>query len=233
MLSENILQKYFSTGKQAKIDFRDENNERYSYSVLIGTWNRNIVTMFFNMGEVYQNIKFGTPLLLSCFDPETKKDVYFTSSVVRFNAGFPQSLEIDMPQEYVHSPAPKTTVNSRRRFFRCDVDLPFVYYSEENLKQRGKVTNLSASGLYARVTNFDFVQQSAIIFCELELPDVSDKLVIKSQIVRINQLSDSRSKVGVALDFMDVSEHIQNHITKYLFRRQRELIKLKQIHIGH
>lgn len=115
----------------------------------------------------------------------------------------------------------KITVASRRRFFRCSVKMPFQYKTEKS-SASGTVTDLSLSGLYALIDPDPNVREGALLEMTIEVPGESD-LNLVGEIIRAHNLTGSKV-LGIAVDFREITEGMQDILNRYLFQRQRELI---------
>lgn len=115
----------------------------------------------------------------------------------------------------------KITVASRRRFFRCSVKMPFHYSAEKN-SASGTVTDLSLSGLYALVDPDPEVKDNVLLDLQIEIPGETD-LSLTGEVIRAHKLAGSKV-LGIAVDFREITEGMQDILNRYLFQRQRELI---------
>ena len=215
-----FFKKLFSCGNSLQIEFRDHSKQKKLFKTIIDKISDRELTLIL---PVSQLIPPGTKLVVIGRHDTDSQNYYFTAEVLTFHQGDPATLTISMP-------IPMQT-SSRRRFFRCDVDLFFIYQDDTEMEYRGRIINLSASGLFAIVKNHPSLRISQILTCQLHLPTSVEPLRFEGKIIRIETVEND-DEIGIALDFVNVSEKIQNEITKYLFQRQRELIKMGHIKAG-
>lgn len=145
---------------------------------------------------------------------DRKKQAYVTNVYVIENRPGKVSL-------LVCSKPKKITVASRRRFFRCSVKMPFQYSIEKN-SGGGTVTDLSLSGLYALVDPAPQVKEGVYLDMVIEVPGESD-LSLVGEVIRSHNLAGNKV-LGIAVDFREITEGMQDILNRYLFQRQRELI---------
>lgn len=145
---------------------------------------------------------------------DRKKQAYVTNVYVIENRSGKVSL-------LVCSKPKKITVATRRRFFRCSVKMPFQYTAEKSFAS-GTVTDLSLSGLYALIDPDPQVREGALLEMTIEVPGESDLNLI-GEIIRAHNLAGSKV-LGIAVDFREITEGMQDILNRYLFQRQRELI---------
>lgn len=173
-----------------------------------------LMTLKLLEAEMTENIKPGTELTLIYehhTDSEAEIEKYI-SYFIKSNPLFPKQITIAKP-EPIQS-------ETSRRFFRCDVSLPFHYFHQQ-FKYIGTVTNLSASGLYAVIPPNQDLGPGMTIPIQFRLPSVSGHFSLVAEVIRIQILNNNRW--GVALNFLNASESIQSEIVQYLFRRQQDL----------
>ncbi len=111
---------------------------------------------------------------------------------------------------------------SRRRFFRCEVDLPFSYQGKD-IEGRGRVINLSLSGLYGLVKPGKKIKVGMPLTVKISMPGVPVPFSLQGQVVRLRELKKAK-KLGIAIDFRNISTVIQDEINRYIFKKQREFI---------
>ncbi len=145
---------------------------------------------------------------------DRKKQAYVTNVYVIENRPGKVSL-------LVCSKPKKITVASRRRFFRCSVKMPFQYNVDKN-SAGGTVTDLSLSGLYALVDPDPQLREGVFLDMSIEVPGESD-LSLVGEVIRSHNLAGNKV-LGIAVDFREITEGMQDILNRYLFQRQRELI---------
>ncbi|MGD8401374.1 MAG: PilZ domain-containing protein, partial [Bacillota bacterium] len=172
--------------------------------------------------EPFTPIKLGTQLTLSAREKNSTKVYYYNTELLSHQTGNPSILTLKRPSFIQNT--------SRRNFFRCEVSLLFYYQFEEN-SYRGRVINLSASGLYGIIETNPLLNPGGILPLEIMVPPFEEPLSVEGRVIRINQ-TDKAESAGIALQFHHPTEKLQNQLTKYLFQRQRELIREGRIKIG-
>ena len=105
----------------------------------------------------------------------------------------------------------------RRRFFRIDADLPFRCG-----QTTGRVKNISGSGVLASVPAGTLKEGQTIEF-ELDLPGLSLPLRLEGKVVRVVGRGASQT---AGIFFTLISEGMRDEIIRYVFQRQRELLRL-------
>ncbi len=110
----------------------------------------------------------------------------------------------------------KVNVASLRRYFRVNVELPF-YLLDGNV-HIGQIIDLSVGGLFV-VLNPDaqFLLGSHLDF-QLKLPD-GKPLQLQGEIVRTEIVENN--KLGVGINFLNLSEEAREEITQYLLNNSR------------
>jgi len=220
MDSNFLFKKLFNSGNSLQIEFRDHSKQKKLFKTVIEKMGDREVTLIL---PVSQQIPPGTKLVVIGRHDADLKNYYFTAEILAFHQGDPATITISMPVTM------QTT--SRRRFFRCDVDLFFIYQDDTETEYRGRIVNLSASGLFAIVKDNPSLKLHQIITCQLHLPTSVEPIRFEGKVIRVESTENDDEK-GIALDFVNISEKIKNEITKYLFQRQRELIKMGHIKAG-
>jgi c-di-GMP-binding flagellar brake protein YcgR len=146
---------------------------------------------------------------------ERNKQAYVTSVYVIENRPGKVSL-------LVCSKPKQISVTSRRRFFRCSVRLPLEYEVEKDYAA-GTVTDLSLSGCFALVEAESQVKDGSILQMSIEIPGQTE-LCLVGEVIRAQSLAGNK-KIGIAVDFREITEGMQDILNSYLFQRQRELIR--------
>ena len=91
--------------------------------------------------------------------------------------------------------------------------------------------NLSASGLYGIIETNPLLNPGGILPLEIMIPLFEEAISLEGKVIRIDKTNKAES-AGIALQFEHPTEKLQNQLTKYLFQRQRELIREGRIKIG-
>lgn len=221
-MNGSLIKQLFTDGNSIQIEFRDERRIKRVYQTLINLVSDNQIKLFLPEDKPIP-IHPGIKLSVSVYSAQKSDTCYFISEILDYRQEDPSSLTISMPE-------PVRTI-SRRKFFRCDVDLPFSYLDREKNEQKGTVTNLSACGLKVIVFSDKRLKPLQYLDCAITLPTIPDPLKFTAKIVRIEPAEKDFQK-ALALNFENITEKFQNDITKYLFQRQRELIQLGHIKVG-
>jgi c-di-GMP-binding flagellar brake protein YcgR len=101
---------------------------------------------------------------------------------------------------------------SLRRYFRMKMDLPF-YYRIDEVIYIGRLIDLSVGGLFAVVNPDSRLLLDSQLSFKLQLPEIAT-LEIQGEIVRSQTID--RTKLGIAISFVNISEDHRNEITRYL-----------------
>lgn len=210
----------FSPGSSIQIEFRDDFHVKNVFKSHIEKNTEENLTLLLP-DEIISPIKPKTKLIV--ISHATPQNYFFMADVLEYIPGNPPSLIISKP----------VTVQStsRRNFFRCDVELPLLYQDKSGELKPGKVINLSASGLYAIIEHNHILKTGKIISCEMILPIFVEPLRFDGKITRLEK-TENKYNQGIGISFLSTNEKFQNHIIKYLFQRQRELIKSGHIKVG-
>lgn len=226
MLSEAMMTEFFSPGKYVWLKYRDETNENRVYKMVVGYQTETNIVLRFSAHEIFNMVPLQTTVGLTCFNTKNNINYFFSATVLATSSDKPQTVTISIPSE-IKPPS----LSTKRRYFRCDVNLSFIYRIPKYPDQYGRVIDLSANGLFAVVPYQPFLKKDVLLDCVLFLPNVTDPLNFISKIIRV-KLTESPAELGIALNFDNISENPQNEITKYLFQRQRELIQTGRIKSG-
>lgn len=133
---------------------------------------------------------------------------------------------LPVPVIVVERPLKVYPVEQHRRHVRVEADLEvrFRLLSDNNndfSAHAAKTINISAGGiLMASQTPLKVGQ---ILFLELFLPE--EVVNCKAKTVRVFNGTDSLSKVRAGLQYQDIKENDRDKIARYVFARQRLLIK--------
>lgn len=223
-MTNNTAQKLFSPGSQLLIEFEDSHQNKNIYKTVIKNVSEGVIHLQLPSA---QSVPIAAQTKLSVYLGHVTQSYFFNALVISYQPGnrpSPPVLTITWPEQI--------ETLSRRKFFRCDVELPFHYEDHQYLNQAGRVINLSASGLLAVISHDPHLEINMILNCKFQLPTLTDFLKFEGKIIRLDKV-ENPSEQGIALNFEAVSEKFQNEVIKYLFFRQRELINERQIKAGH
>ncbi|HYH04462.1 MAG TPA: PilZ domain-containing protein [Bacillota bacterium] len=220
----NFLDELFYPGNTVQIEYRQNLLSKVVLLTSVESISEETIRLRLMQtdSETFSPIKTGTGLAVSAQEKNTTQVYFYTSEFIEHQPGNPSLLIIRRPS--------LIQTISRRNFFRCDVDFQF-YYAVEDRKYRGQVENLSASGLYGVIKDSTQLKPGVILPLELNLPTLTEPLTVEAKIIRVQKV-EGEDKWGLALHFNNPGEKFQNVIIKYLFQRQRELIKKGLIKIG-
>ena len=146
---------------------------------------------------------------------DLNKQAYLTSvQVVENRPGKISLLVCSKPKEI--------SITSRRRFYRCSVQLPLTCWVDK-ISTAGTITDLSLSGFYAIVDPSPQIKAGVVLDLSIEMPGGSF-LSLVGEVIRDQKISDNK-KSGVAIDFREITEGMRDILNTYLFQQQRELIR--------
>lgn len=216
VVAENLaVEDIFRPGDSVMLEFVDKGGVIKNYKTRIEDLeNEFLLLQMPIIKRIPVRIREGRELTIWRKD-ERNKQAYVTSVYVIENRPGKVSL-------LVCSKPKQISVASRRRFFRCSVRLPFEYESDKNLGS-GTVTDLSLSGCFALIEADAQVKDGAILEMCIEIPSQTD-LSLVGEVIRAQGLAGNK-KIGIAVDFREMTEGMQDILNSYLFQRQRELIR--------
>jgi c-di-GMP-binding flagellar brake protein YcgR len=223
-MPENFMDELFYSGNTVQIEYRPD----FITKTILLTRVLNITDDSLQLelplaeNEPFAPIKLGTQLTLSAREKKSTKIYYYNTELLNHQPGNPSLLTLKRPSFIQNT--------SRRNFFRCEVSLLFYYKFEEDY-YRGRIINLSASGLYGIIETNHLLNPGGILPLEIIIPIFEEPLIAEGKVIRINK-TDKAESSGIALHFYHPTEKLQNQLTKYLFQRQRELIQEGRIKIG-
>lgn len=110
------------------------------------------------------------------------------------------------------------TESSRRRFFRVETDAP-AWIGD----QPARLLNLSGSGALIAVGGVR-PEPGQEILLRLGLPGQTEPLAIPCRVVRVRVLED-QGRVHVAFTFGELPERDRDHLFRFLFAAQRQLLR--------
>lgn len=141
---------------------------------------------------------------------DQKKEIYLTNVfVIDIRQGKNPLLVCSKPQ--------KIEKTSLRRFSRFGVDLP-VKYTIGKTSGSGMLSDLSLNGCYALTDKDPQVNEGVVLNLSVSIPGEAD-IVVKGKVIRIDHLADS-GKVGLAVDYHEISDAVKETIYNYIFQLQ-------------
>lgn len=224
MMKTHYIEELFYPGNKVQLEFYDEQSNKNSYATIVKSLEieRLYLMPVQPNDEIINQLKSGTEVTLVCQHNNGIEKQYFTGQVIQNSISERGLLILNRPN--------KIQINSsRRNFFRCDVELPFTYYLLEH-EYQGKILNLSGCGLYGIIPPNSVLRPSMLIKGDFILPTLAQPLEFEGRVIRLEWL-DHGLRQGVAFNFENITESWQNKIIKYLFLRQRELIRQRNIKV--
>lgn len=220
----DFIDELFYPGNTVQVEYRENISAKQILLTMVDSIDENRIYLLYPVepNEPFVSIPSGTGMILCVKEKNTTQIYYYSSRLVEHKNANPALLVVERPS-FAHAA-------SRRNFFRCEVDFPFYYWVEDQ-KYKGLACNLSASGLYGIIQYNPQLQPKMVLQLELRVPLIPSSLSCEARIIRINP-AEKPDLRGIALHFENPNEKLQNELTKYLFQRQRELIKKGMIKIG-
>lgn len=222
-MPNNTAKKLFKIGSQLLIEFEDNHQNRNIYRTRISEVNDAEIALQLPPA---QSVPIEPQTKLAIYLGHVSQGYYFNAAVIAYQPGNPS-----LPPTLIISWPEQIATLSRRKFFRCDVELPFYYQDHRYQEHSGRVINLSASGLLAVVGHNPQLGINMVFNCRFEMPTLTEPLEFEGKIIRLDK-TENPSEQGIALNFEDITEKFQNEVIKYLFQRQRELINERQMKAG-
>jgi c-di-GMP-binding flagellar brake protein YcgR len=159
--------------------------------------------------EVAALINKGTELTI-CYLTEDGENRKFGSYVIEQKIGENQPL--------VLAKAIAVDYTSFRRYHRVDVDLPFRYFVNEK-EFIGKVTNLSACGLFAIIEPQIIMAVGTGLKFEFDLPRNNRPTRLTGHIIR-DELIGNPVKQGIAVDYDHIDKYDQAEIMVFVTKKE-------------
>ncbi|MGE5583436.1 MAG: flagellar brake protein [Bacillota bacterium] len=219
MDENNALKEFLKPGKNVQLEFTADNGRKLIYRTVVWDFDQDQLRLLLPKNDAFfNNLAPDTKVTLICRNDTEENDYVLATQFIKTEPGQPL-LVIEKPADI------KFTVG--RRFFRCEVNLPFDGFLKKD-KFKGQVINLSANGLYAIINPTLQMEPGSILTCRMLLPTSNEPLLFVGKVIRIVRKENFQ---GVGLSFEHATKILQDQITKYLFQRQRALINLGQIKI--
>lgn len=141
---------------------------------------------------------------------DLKKEAYVTNVfVIEIRQGKTPLLVCSKPQ--------KIDKTSLRRFSRFAVDIPFKYRFGE-ARGSGRLHDFSLTGCYALINPEPLLEEGSVLNLSISLPGEPD-VIVKGKIIRTDKLPE-KGKIGLAIDYQDLSENVKDTIYNYIFQLQ-------------
>ncbi len=165
--------------------------------------------------NVISQIQPGVKMVLYFKKPNRSNDYVFFAKFIRFE-----------PEKSCLIIERKDQITLGRKYFRCDVQLPFSCFSTYEII--GEALNLSISGLYADIRFDEKILIGTILNCKLTLPTESKPIKFTGKVTRLHK---HEPRLGVGIKFFSIGTESLNQINRYLFKRQQELIIQKKFRV--
>ena len=213
-----LPEEIFQSGNFVQIEFYDENDKKIIYFTYVHCLEKDKLTLMMPLKETsLEQLKPGTKMNIVYRNENEQRDYIFSSRFIE--------TKMELPVLIINRP-PENQFQIGRKFFRCDVKLPFSYFLSHK-ELHGEVLNLSASGLLAQVEkSSNTFELETVLTCQIILPTAPKPILLVGKITRIEGKGQYQE---IALSFEYTSKELQDQITKYLFTRQRALINLGHI----
>lgn len=147
--------------------------------------------------------------------PTRSNDYVFLAKFIQFN-----------PEESSLVIERKDKIFLGRKYFRCDVRLPFSYTYVREIP--GEVFDLSVSGLFAEIEPDERIRVGSTLTCKIVLPSESKPVFFTGKITWLKKVE---TKYGIGVTFLKINDEYLNQINKYLFKRQQDLIMQKKFRV--
>jgi c-di-GMP-binding flagellar brake protein YcgR len=224
-MSDNFIDELFYPGNTVQVEYRENLTAKKILLTIVNSIDEEHIHLIYppeDSNDSAVSIPVGTGMILCVREKNTTQIYYYSSRLIEHKSGNPDLLVMERPSFAQYA--------SRRNFFRCDVDFPFYYWIEKQ-QYKGLTCNLSASGMYGIIQYDPQLKPEMILQLEIPIPLIPAPLGCEARIIRLSP-AENPDQRGVALHFENPDEKLQNELTKYLFQRQRELIKKGMIKIG-
>ncbi|MEN6349773.1 MAG: flagellar brake protein [Syntrophomonas sp.] len=132
-----------------------------------------------------------------------------------------------IPVVFVELPEEFDNIAQRREFVRLEISMPIRFdphtesASGAPAWEPGIVIDLSAGGMLF-VSRLKLEDGQLINLC-LNLGD--GELSCKAQVVRCTRTDADAQTYGIAVKFVEITDHLRDHIVGFIFAKQREWIK--------
>lgn len=151
-------------------------------------------------------------LALICKYRKQPEDYVFFCNYIKNRDTDPPLMMVSKPDGY----------SLGRKAFRCEVNLPFSYYNNQNEYQEGLMINLSFEGLLAAVKSADSLKLGMDIPLKFQFPTSRIPILIVGKIVRIENY-ETESRIAVAFSYL--SNEIHDAIGRFLSNAQGTTIR--------
>ena len=193
----------FSPGNTLSLNFVDQTSYLKTFFATVVDLKNNDLLLKIREEWLISLLKPGTEITISYQVSEGKKYL-FGSYLLKQIVAESSALVLLKPW--------KVDFSSLRRYYRREVDLPF-YYFLNNDTFAGEAVNLSACGMFALVGYDPELSIGKQFAFQLHLPTCILPLQLKGEIVRV-EITDH--KLGIAVNFLHVSESMREEILNYL-----------------
>jgi len=206
------VQQPFKPGARVQMDVAATKNapRRTAYTTIVAAEPHRLVLGVPPDGSGTARIQPGTELTLWRYKGIT---TYMTTvTVIAAKRGDPPLIVTSAPRA--------TRALDRRTFYRVKAGLPF-----RSGEVAGEVRDLSGNGLLVAIPAGPF-SPGGLYEVEVDVPGAASTLCAAARAVRV-QPGETEDLVGMA--FEKINRQTQEELVRYIFRRQRELIRLGEL----
>jgi hypothetical protein len=228
----NILsvEQIFTPGNAIKIIFSQYIGNVKSISAIVKAFQQDGLYITAEAEDTASLLDSGTEIVIQYQDPDGRKYLFSTYKIAQVSQGAPilicaRPWEINSSLQYryfgpkVETPW-KVHTASLRCYFRRKVDLP-LYYTLEGTDAIfiGRIMDLSVGGLFAVVQPDPRFLLGRKISFQLQLPKTAP-FELQGEIVRSQTIENT--KLGLAINFLDMPENNRDEIARYLEQNRDE-----------
>jgi c-di-GMP-binding flagellar brake protein YcgR len=224
MQDDLFIDELFYPGNNVQVEYREDLLNKKILLTTVDGIRGNYLHLFYaeEPNHPFMPIPSETGMIL-CAKKKNTPDIYFyTTRLLEHKNTIPAVLVVERPA--------LIQASSRRTFFRCDVELPFYFWVDEQ-KFKGQASNISAGGMYGFIPHEPHLKPGMILRLEIQIPQSVEPLIFEARIIRFHR-AEKPDQRGVALEFFNPNVKLQNELVKYIFLRQRELIQKGKIKVG-
>lgn len=214
MDNDNLTDVIFKVGEPLKVEYNDESGRITVFEGFVKLLKDNQLKVALPQKKIPWVIQAGATIYLVAIYKGNPQ--FFIAKILEIESGNQMLLIVDRPK--------LTDISLLRRFFRCEVHLPLVIIRND-LRSEGWIKNLSGCGLLA-ITRLDpNLNLEMTVDCkfDISLNSQPEFLELQGEIVRLE--ISSENKHLLAINFSKIDDKKQSKIIKYLFQRQREILK--------
>lgn len=110
----------------------------------------------------------------------------------------------------------------RRNYYRLRIMVPLTILTEEGKAKRIDTIDISGGG--AKIVSRNLMEKHSKVYMKIEIPGVEDE-IIKGRVVWSAPAQKDMKIFETAVEFVEISPAARQAIIRYIFAKQRELIK--------